>query len=162
MGRGVIRSKTGSRKKIPAVIYLNGWKDVASYNNNGYSASTNLQRGCSCTTYNTPQSGSGFSFVVDCTNISRIVMNITIGGTSSTDGYGTVYFYGNIGGQNLSFSNFVSSTTYGSSSTTLRWDVSALKGKQTFSSTWRATCRTGDLVWSTNQTISITKIMCER
>lgn len=162
MGRGVIIStQKKNEAKIPKIIYQQGWQDVVSYNNNGYSAGNNLQRSCSCTSYTTPASGSGFNFVVDCTNINYISMAIYIGGSGSTDSYGTVQFTGTIGGVSRSFSNYVPSTDYGGSSTTLRWDVSNLKGKQTFTSSWRATCRgPGDWVWSTNQTISISNILC--
>lgn len=161
MGRGVIISGQKSSQKIPSIIYQAGWQDVISYNNNGYSAGSNLARGCSCNSYSTPASGSGFSFVVDCTSINYITMAIYIGGSGSTDSYGTVQFTGTIGGVSKSFSNYVPSTDYGGSSTTLRWDVSNLKGKQTFTSSWRASCRgPGDWVWSTNQTISISNILC--
>ena len=69
MGRGVIISSQKSSQKIPSIIYQAGWQDVISYNNNGYSAGSNLARGCSCNSYSTPASGSGFSFTVDCTSM---------------------------------------------------------------------------------------------
>lgn len=146
-------------ENIKHIYYLLTWYSFSntlgawSYNGNNVYLQASLKSSDSGS-----KSYNALTFSIDVSAVKQIIINNTMVGGGTTDAIG--YNYLNITGSGLTAQKYLFTPTTGTytDNADLILDVSSLSGIVTFSVWVNQTVKTGNLVWSTNCNINISRM----